>query len=297
MSRPTVAIASKAASVAAGRRAVGPAAATSTSVPRSGRARLRLAERDRIGGEQAPHAVGHVPRGQRRAADVADVPVERDRVARGLAGELRAPLGVPDLEAVGLAVVEDLDAAHAAVGVEAERIADPLVLADDLIEQEHAAVGRAPCADLGRGHGDARALRDRALLCLAQDHEVLAQRRAGKEQPLRLGDREVAGRVGGRGEHDRRNAEPGGRAHGVQPAVPVRPAYTPKPAVKRITSPTMIPYVRPRRWGAGRPRASRNRKPSTTGSSSAFMTCTPTESLTRLTPEATTTPPTTSAAV
>ena len=43
--------------------------------------------------QQPVHALGQVPARQRRAGDVADVAIQRDRIGRGLAGELPAPAG------------------------------------------------------------------------------------------------------------------------------------------------------------------------------------------------------------
>src|SRR3954470_24930855 len=103
-----------------------PRARISTSVPRSGRARLALSQVAFIHRENALHAVGHVPARERGAADIADVAVEDERIARALAGELQAPLRVADLAAVRLAVGEDLDAPHASLPIERHRIGDEL---------------------------------------------------------------------------------------------------------------------------------------------------------------------------
>src|SRR5882724_1411087 len=163
MSAWTRAIAANARCSAAPSAAVGPRALTSTKVPRSGWARLRLPKGDRIGGDQAPDAVGDVARGERRTAQVADVAVEQHGVGSALADELLAPLLVAHLPAVGLAVVEYLDRPDAAVGVDADGVADRLVLADDGIDDERRAVRRAPQAQRAArdGHpGDARDLID-----------------------------------------------------------------------------------------------------------------------------------------
>src|SRR5207237_9974104 len=109
MARCTRSITRNAWSIAAPARR--PCALISTSVPRSGRARLAVAQLAFIQGQDALHAVGDVAAGKRRAADIADVAVELQRIPRRLAGELQPPLWIADFAAVRFAVVADLHAA------------------------------------------------------------------------------------------------------------------------------------------------------------------------------------------
>src|SRR5262245_50774735 len=105
-----------------------------TSVPRRGRAR-RIgsgAEDDVIGDEQAAHAVGHMAAGQRSARNIVNLLAEPQWLAWPLSNKLRAPCGIAHLAAEGFAIVQNFDAAHRAVGVEAECERDELMLADNL---------------------------------------------------------------------------------------------------------------------------------------------------------------------
>src|SRR5262245_41918158 len=88
--------------------------------------------------QESPDPFGDVTAGERGAADVLDVLVELQRGAMRLADELFAPLRVANLVAVGLAIVEDLDLPHGAVGVQGQGPGDELVLADHLVLDEPA---------------------------------------------------------------------------------------------------------------------------------------------------------------
>src|SRR5690349_4764317 len=115
-----------------------PAAAISTMVPSSGRARRRLSQAMTIGGEDAFDAFGDMVRRKRRAGDVADVLIDRERARTGLANELRQPARLSDLTTIGLAILQDLDAEDAAARVERDCVVDVQVLADHMIEHEQA---------------------------------------------------------------------------------------------------------------------------------------------------------------
>ena len=56
------------------------------------------------------HAFGHVHRGQRGAGNVADVGAHFERTAAGLADELPEPARASDLAAIGLAILQNVDA-------------------------------------------------------------------------------------------------------------------------------------------------------------------------------------------
>src|SRR5690242_9100315 len=99
-----------------------PATAISTKVPSSGRARRRLFEADVIDRQNPLDAFGHVPRRQRGAGDVADVPLHVERIAARLAVELREPIGIGHLAAIGFAVLQDLHLLDAAVRRQRYRI-------------------------------------------------------------------------------------------------------------------------------------------------------------------------------
>src|SRR5262245_18716398 len=147
----------------------------STKVPRSGRHRRTSAREDeRMKAQEAPDTFGDVTAGEGGAADVLDVDVELQRRAVGLADELLAPLRVADLVSVGLAIVEDLDLPHGAVGVQGKPPGDELMLADHLVPDEPAQErGALACAPDLLGclvHVDARVLLDGAYLFAGQLH-------------------------------------------------------------------------------------------------------------------------------
>src|SRR5690242_5723972 len=100
--------------------------------------------------EQPLDAVGDMLTGQRAAADVHDVDADLERIGQRLADELVAPLELADLIAVRLAILDHLELAHAAVGIDADRVGDELVLADDLIDDEpaHQLAGSARLPDM-----------------------------------------------------------------------------------------------------------------------------------------------------
>src|SRR5450631_4471970 len=79
-----------------------------------------------------------------------------------------------------------------------------------------------------------------------------------------------------------------------QPIRPEAAANTPKTLVTAISDPATHAYQPVSRYLPVKAlRASRNKKPRTSGSSKAFMTCTATDSLTRSAPEVTKVPPAT----
>src|SRR5262245_42097181 len=96
------------------------AAATSisTNVPSNGFARRVLAEAVAIGGQHSLDTFGDVGRRQRRAGDIPDIAVDPQRAAAGLSNELCQPARAPDLAAVRLPVLQDLDAVDGAARCE-----------------------------------------------------------------------------------------------------------------------------------------------------------------------------------
>src|SRR5258708_18478323 len=186
IARCTRSMAAKARSTA--RTACAPATRISTSVPRSGRARLTLLEVALIHRQHALDAVGHVAARERRAADIADIAVELQRIGGALAGELRAPFGVAHLAAVRFPVLEHLDAAHSSLGIEPHRIADELVPSQPLLEDEPTALRDAP----------------HALAALKWQRREGA---AGKQCLLRLFDRQIYPGVGRGHRQDHRCGE------------------------------------------------------------------------------------------
>src|SRR6266536_960022 len=137
MSRCTLAMASNAASIAAfmSDRAR-PATAISTNVPRRGRARRTLSPAVAIERDDPLDAFGHVKRRQRRAGNIADIAADPQRTAAGLSDELPEPAGVPDLAAVGLAILQNLDPMDAPARVQGDGIVDIEMLADHVIDDE-----------------------------------------------------------------------------------------------------------------------------------------------------------------
>src|SRR3954471_3935118 len=117
----TRSMARKARSMARSARSPPAAARISTSVPRSGRARLTLAQLAFIEAEKPLHALGDMAAGKRRATDVDDVAVKLQRIRGALADELRPPAGLAHLAAVRFAVLENLEPAHTAVAAERQR--------------------------------------------------------------------------------------------------------------------------------------------------------------------------------
>src|SRR6202011_3903288 len=115
-----------------------PAASISTNGPSSGRARRTLSEAVAIGCQYSLHTFGDMRRRQGRAGDIADVAVDLERAATGLADELREPARAPDLAAIGLPVLQDLDAVNGAVRRQRHRVVDIEMLADHPVEDEKA---------------------------------------------------------------------------------------------------------------------------------------------------------------
>src|SRR5690242_11116489 len=76
----------------------------STNVPSSACARRMLAEVAGMIGQHLLHALGQVGRRQGRTGDVADIGVDPNLVRVALADELREPVRVVHLAAVGLPV-------------------------------------------------------------------------------------------------------------------------------------------------------------------------------------------------
>ena len=69
--------------------------------------------------KQSPDAIGYMVSRQGRAADVGDIAVDPQRTLDGLADELVTPVQIAHLGAVGFQVLDDLELAYAAVGVDA----------------------------------------------------------------------------------------------------------------------------------------------------------------------------------
>src|SRR5258708_30262801 len=115
-----------------------PAASIWTNVPSSGRARRTLWEAVAIGCQYSLHAFGDMCRRQGRAGNVADVAVDLERAAAGLADELREPARAPDFAAIGLPVLQDLDAVDGAARRQCHRVVDIEVLSDHPVEHEKA---------------------------------------------------------------------------------------------------------------------------------------------------------------
>src|ERR1700738_5354169 len=88
--------------------------------------------------QHAFDALGDMTRRQRCARDDADVGPRLQSIAARLAGELRQPIAVGDLAAIGLAVLQDLDPLHPTIGPKRHGIVDRLVLADYVVDNEEA---------------------------------------------------------------------------------------------------------------------------------------------------------------
>jgi len=106
-----------------------------------------------------------VHRGQCGAGNIADVGAHFQRTAAGLADELPEPARASDLAAIGLPVLQDVDAVDAAAD-DRHGVVDIEVLSDHVIEDEDAAIFdededddgglmMAPAARPGRGSGRA----------------------------------------------------------------------------------------------------------------------------------------------
>src|SRR5215470_4327779 len=115
-----------------------PQAVTSTKVPRSGRARRALSKAGLIEGQDPLDAFGDMLRRESGAGDVADVLVDSDGIAAGLAVELVEPAMAGDLAAVRLAVLEHLDRLDPAVRLEGHTVVDDRMLADHVVDDEEA---------------------------------------------------------------------------------------------------------------------------------------------------------------
>src|SRR5690348_10480149 len=105
-----------------------PPAITSTKAPRRGRARRALSEAGLIERQDSLDALGHVLRRERGAGDIADVLVDGDGIATGLAVEMVQPAVAGDLAAIRLAVLEYLDRLDPAVRVEGHAVVDDQML-------------------------------------------------------------------------------------------------------------------------------------------------------------------------
>src|SRR5690349_4794376 len=140
---------------------VPPAAVISTNVPSAGRA-LRVTQADIIECQDPLDAFGDMPRGERGTGDIADIAVEFQGIAIGLADELRKPIPIVDLAAIGFAIFQHFDPTHLAVGRQRDGIVDDEVLTDDIVEDEiaeEAAIGLgAPHLLAARLDPDARLL-------------------------------------------------------------------------------------------------------------------------------------------
>src|SRR5713226_7157075 len=158
----------------------------STSVPSSGRARLTLLEGRLIEAEQALDAIGDVAARKRGAADVTDVLVQLQRIARSLPGKLAPPRSVADLVAVALEVLQDLDASHAAIALEPNGIGDQLMLAEHGVDDEPAPLRYPPQFPMSR---------------IGQSECFQGETSAGKHGLLRLFDAQIHGRMGRRGKY------------------------------------------------------------------------------------------------
>src|ERR1700730_2356594 len=168
-----------------------PATSISTKVPSRGLARRTLSEAIAIGCQYPLHTFGDVSRRQRCAGDIPDVAVDLERAAAGLADELREPARAPDLAAIGLPVLQDLDAVNGAVRRQRHRVVDIEMLADHPVEDE-----KAGNASAGLG------LPDPAGLHLGE------MRRRRKSLFLRFLDREILHRIGRLCDrHDRRRRQ------------------------------------------------------------------------------------------
>jgi hypothetical protein len=125
-------------------------------------------------------------RRQGRAGDIADVAVDLERAAAGLAHELREPARAPDLAAIGLPVLQDLDAVDGAARRQRHRVIDIEVLSDHPVEDEEA-------GDVAARFG----LPDPAGL-------HFGEMRRRECLLLRFFDREILHRIGRRGDRDDR---------------------------------------------------------------------------------------------
>src|SRR5262245_50699107 len=187
MSRCTLATAANAESTAASSSDRGrPEAPISTNVPRSGRARRRLSGAIAIERDDPLDALGDVQGRERGAGDVADVAADAQRARARLADELPEPAPVPDLPAIGFAVLQDLDPLDAPARVERNRIVDVEMLADHTINDEES-------QDLAAGL--------RLPGAAVDDGEM---RRRGECLLLRLLDGEILHRIGRRCDRDDR---------------------------------------------------------------------------------------------
>src|SRR3984893_16658824 len=163
-----------------------PATSISTKVPSRGLARRTLSEPIAIGCQYPLHTFGDVRRRQRRASDIPDVAVDLERAAAGLADELREPARTPDLAAIGLPVLQDLDAVNGAARRQRHRVIDIEVLSDHPVEDEEA-------GDVAARFG----LPDPAGL-------HFGEMRRRECLSLRFFDREILHRIGRRGDRDDR---------------------------------------------------------------------------------------------
>src|SRR5436305_2407774 len=121
-----------------------PATSISTNVPSRGLARRILSEAIAIGCQYSLHTLGDVRRRQRGAGDISDVAVDLERTAAGLADKLCEPARTADLSAIGLPVLQDLDAVNGAAWRQRHCVVDIEVFSDHAVEDEktgHASAG------------------------------------------------------------------------------------------------------------------------------------------------------------
>ena len=110
-----------------------------------------------MGGKEAPDAFGEMTAGKRRAGDVADVVIEYKPGPMPFAYKLRSPRIAAHFAPVIFPVIHDLYLPDRTVRIQAERVGDELVFADDFVHKEPAPSVDLPGAHFGLAHGDAAA--------------------------------------------------------------------------------------------------------------------------------------------
>ena len=104
----------------------------------AGRARCASAQDVVVEGEELFDAIGDVTAGERGAANIADIDTNFEFVSNGFADKLIAPFQFADLIAIGFTVIDDLKLTQCAIRIDADRIGNVFVLADDLVDNEPA---------------------------------------------------------------------------------------------------------------------------------------------------------------
>src|SRR5262245_59108421 len=141
-----------------------------------------MLERDFIEREETLHAVGDVTATQSGAADVFDISIQFQwRLAR-LAYELAAPVFIANFASVSFTIIHHLNLFDRTVGIQADRVGDKLVFADDFIDYEPAATAHAPDLLFVVQHAYAARLLDRFALSRSQFHRRSRQRFAGENR-------------------------------------------------------------------------------------------------------------------